>query len=448
MNKIGPMVRQSLMGLFRLRPWLVPKLLTRGEKRLLSFLFGLFIIGFIWLLISSWVSGGGGEPVRGGTLVEGIVASSTHEIEQNLSRLTNVGLVSFGENHQIVPALAQEFQINEDGKKYTFVLRPGINPDDVLKKIKSQKKFDEFEVSIDGGKIIFNLKQPFAALLAQTTEPIFPYGPFQIAKSNKKEVVLRPRANFFGGQPYLEHIIIRLYSDQKKLEQALRKNEIMAAAAYNFSQSNKDFTIYNMSLPRFKYLFFNLSKPALQDKNLRGKLKNRQNIGKEVNLQLLTDDQEENLAESQKIKDDFEKLGAKITIISHDHTTLLQEDLPERNYDILLYTIDYGPDPDPYPFWHSSQTTSPNLNLSGFANAKADKLLEDGRTTMDAKARQDKYSEFWKIFDEEVPAIDLGQVVFKYQVSNVLKGIDLKEGTEATDRFQNVTKWYIKSKRK
>ena len=45
-------------------------------------------------------------------------------------------------------------------------------------------------------------------------------------------------------------------------------------------------------------------------------------------------------------------------------------------------------DPDQYYFWHSTQTQS---NIGNYNNVKVDKLLEDGRSTVDIEEREKIY---------------------------------------------------------
>jgi len=67
--------------------------------------------------------------------------------------------------------------------------------------------------------------------------------------------------------------------------------------------------------------------------------------------------------------------------------------------------------------------------------------------TTDMKVRNEKYLQLQKIIEEEVPAIFLQQITLNYSVSKKIKGMDLGFVMSPADRFQNITKWYIKSKR-
>ncbi len=74
------------------------------------------------------------------------------------------------------------------------------------------------------------------------------------------------------------------------------------------------------------------------------------------------------------------------------------------DYQVLLSVQEVPPDPDQYPFWHSTQETT---NKTGLTNVKIDKLLEDGRQELDQTARKKIYADFQRYLVEEGPAVFL-----------------------------------------
>ena len=66
---------------------------------------------------------------------------------------------------------------------------------------------------------------------------------------------------------------------------------------------------------------------------------------------------------------------------------ILQTVLQPRNFDVLVYELSLGGDPDVYAYWHSSQATNNGLNFSNYNNAIADDALESGRSKISAKQR-------------------------------------------------------------
>ena len=113
----------------------------------------------------------------------------------------------------------------------------------------------------------------------------------------------------------------------------------------------------------------------------------------------------------------------------------------------MLFGVIVGANPDPYPFWHSSQIQDPGLNLALFANRNVDKLLETARTTGDEAERKKSYQEFQDILSAELPAIFLYNPTYAYVVDQKIKGLDIDRIITPADRFNNLNEWYIKTKR-
>lgn len=130
-----------------------------------------------------------------------------------------------------------------------------------------------------------------------------------------------------------------------------------------------------------------------------------------------------------------------------DNVTLKKDVIPKRDYDLLLYGLDYGEDPDPYPFWHSSQISETGKNLSNFRNTQADKLLEQARLEFDANKRNEMYAKFQDILNSEIPMLVVEHASYCYQVSNKVQGLTGIVGTNESDRFIDIAKWFLETKR-
>jgi peptide/nickel transport system substrate-binding protein len=145
------------------------------------------------------------------------------------------------------------------------------------------------------------------------------------------------------------------------------------------------------------------------------------------------------------IKKSWEELGAKVTVKVYEFGDLSQNIIKTRKYDALLFGEIINKDLDLYAFWHSSQRNSPGLNVSMYVNSKADKILEDARTSFDEKARDTLYKSFEEIIKDDVPAIFLYSPEYLYMMSKEIKGYDMKTISSPSDRFSNIDKWYIKT---
>lgn len=147
------------------------------------------------------------------------------------------------------------------------------------------------------------------------------------------------------------------------------------------------------------------------------------------------------------IKKQWEAIGVKVEVKTYDISSLEEEVIKPRNYEILLFGEVLGAIPDPYPFWHSSQTNDPGLNLAGFSDKDGDKLLEAARQTMDEKERNASLEKFQNILIGDAPCVFLYNPDYVYFVSKKIKGVNDGIITDPAQRFDNIENWYIKTKR-
>ena len=167
----------------------------------------------------------------------------------------------------------------------------------------------------------------------------------------------------------------------------------------------------------------------------------------ELSITLTTVNQSENVKVAEMISDYWQEIGLRANLKIVDKTQMQKEIIKPREYEILLYGEIVGQDPDPYPFWHSSQNRHPGLNLAIFSNKKVDQLLEEARQTNDDEQRRLKYLHFQNIVAEQIPAILLYNPTYTYPLSQQIKGFNLLRINIPSDRFTNIENWYIKTQR-
>ncbi len=146
------------------------------------------------------------------------------------------------------------------------------------------------------------------------------------------------------------------------------------------------------------------------------------------------------------LKSQWEKIGISVEVKTLNILDL-KPLIKERSYDGLLYGEALGMLFDPYPFWHSSQKIDPGLNLTGYENKDADKLLKEGRETLDENERKGKYEKFQDILIEDAPAVFLYNSGYLYLISDKIKGIETKKIVDPAKRFSNIENWYLKTRR-
>jgi peptide/nickel transport system substrate-binding protein len=172
----------------------------------------------------------------------------------------------------------------------------------------------------------------------------------------------------------------------------------------------------------------------------------RSKNGKKLEISLATNNFVVNVKTAQLLQSAWAKLGVTTNLVIVSPQELQQDYIRSRNFDALLFFENTGADPDPYPFWHSSQARDPGLNLSGFSNATADQLLTTARQTTDVTVRAQNYYQFQSIIMDQLPAIFLNNVVYVYNTPQKLHGLGMDTVITPSERFLNVNKWYLETK--
>jgi len=167
----------------------------------------------------------------------------------------------------------------------------------------------------------------------------------------------------------------------------------------------------------------------------------------ELKFSLATVDQPLLINTASLLKNQLKELGIEINIETFDLSTLQQEIIKKREYEMLLFGEVLGSIPDPFPFWHSSQKKDPGLNLSLYENKEADKLLEEIRESFDKEITKEKLEQFQNILIQDSPAVFLYNPDYLYLVSSEIKGIGEEMITDPSKRLSNMENWYIKTKR-
>lgn len=143
----------------------------------------------------------------------------------------------------------------------------------------------------------------------------------------------------------------------------------------------------------------------------------------------------------------WETLGASTTLTLQTSEMLSQQTIRPRNFQALLFGQVTGQNPDLYPFWHSSQRTDPGLNIAGFTDIEADDLLEEARTATSSEVRRENYRQLGTILSEQQPTIFLYRPQFLYATPSELRGLELAPMTRASQRYLNISNWYLETKK-
>jgi peptide/nickel transport system substrate-binding protein len=165
--------------------------------------------------------------------------------------------------------------------------------------------------------------------------------------------------------------------------------------------------------------------------------------GKSPQFTLITLDNNELKRAAAEIKRQYAAVGVTINIKIVQLDDLQQTYMRPRNFQMLLFGINVGADPDVYTYWHSSQAKDPGVNLSGYSSAAADAALEAGRIKTDPDIRRAKYDVFLKAWNDDAPAAVLYQSIYRYAARDTVSGPQPGRLGVASDRFWRVERWTV-----
>ena len=358
------------------------------------------------------------------------------------------GLTRIASDGSTLPGIASSWEATDSGKQYTFHLREDVVWHTGKKAIATDLNYNIRSVSfkaLNNHTISATLQNPYSPFLTLVSKPIFQsnltgFGPYKINSIRLKGDKI---------------VFLRLVTATKKelpiIEYRFYKSETQAITAYKLGEIDRieDLTEIEPDLVhwknthiaettnfnRFVALYFNVKDPLLRGKILRQALSYAVpmitlkrvysplsptswaytdtakhydfDMGQAMKLfestQIATNTGEitihtfsQYLDVAQKIAQSWNTLGLK--------TNIRVENVVPEQYQVLLIAQDIPIDPDQYIFWHSTQV---NTNITGLANLKIDKLLEDGRIEQDQQERKTIYIDFQKRLVEELPALFL-----------------------------------------
>lgn len=165
-----------------------------------------------------------------------------------------------------------------------------------------------------------------------------------------------------------------------------------------------------------------------------------------LTIHLVTADTEEYRKVAETVAGFWQEIGVQTIITTVAPKDIARTVLRDRDYDVLLYSVIVGSDPNQYPFWHSSQATYPGLNLSGYSNRKTDDLLVSIRTATSTEAQVAAINGFQDQLLADRPAIFLYTPTYTYVTNNMVHGVTLERIFEPSDRFSGIASWYVKTK--
>lgn len=177
----------------------------------------------------------------------------------------------------------------------------------------------------------------------------------------------------------------------------------------------------------------------------------RQKDGQKLALSVVTTKNPQYEKALENLAGQWRKLGVVVNTnvvdTSDPSTNFVQNVLQARNYDVLLYELFIGADPDVYAYWNSSQATSNGYNFSNYSNKIADDALASARSRLEPELRNAKYKTFARQWLDDAPAIGLYQPAVEYVYNKHVQSIDTSAVLVSPyDRYENVLSWTVNQK--
>ncbi len=300
------------------------KVLGKKEKIAFSVFLFLAITSLSFLIITFYLNHTEVQPAISGYYSEAMIGSprfinpiyaQANDVDRDLVELIFSGLMKYGPDNKLVPQLAKEYAVLEEGRVYQFVLKDNLvwhdgkplTVDDIIFTVKTIQNPDfksPLRVSWSGviaervsdNTVRFVLEKSSSIFLEYCTLKIIPKhiwnpitpenfplstynlkpigsGPYKLEELKKdqenKTISLRLVRNEsyseqggIGQSPYIPKIDFYFFDSQEELLKAYPTKDIMGLALsppQKLPKINLGLQTYSLTMPRYFALFFNLN---------------------------------------------------------------------------------------------------------------------------------------------------------------------------------------------
>ena len=317
---------------------------------------------------------------------------------------------------------------------------------------------------------------------------------------SEKVIYLSANDKYYRGTPRLSSFAVHTYSDKASLIDALNSGAISATASVPPSDINlvtsSNIREKQTAISSGVYAFLNSSK--LSNRDLRRTIKQALDLDKireaapnqtpldypltdlqikvkdypatiaydreaaeaklnplvnsenGLTLNIVTVDSGYLPAVTNAIAEELRLYGINVNVsVYSENQEFVSSIVSKRNYDILVYSIELGAEPDIFAYYHSSQASESGLNLSNYKNTLIDDLILGARENTDTALRIAKYQSFLSYWVNDVPAIGIYQPNISYFYNkNIQTFSDNNRLITALDRFTDVNFWASKKSSK
>ncbi|MEP7198893.1 MAG: peptide ABC transporter substrate-binding protein [Chloroflexota bacterium] len=246
--------------------------------------------------------------------------SDFNDADQDLVALLFSGLTTNDANGEVRPALAQSWDVSDDGLNYTFALRRDVKWHDgtlftsrdvsatvallQAPEFPAPPALTDFwrRVSVTTPSeytVIFTLSEPFAPFMSYTSLGLLPArivekipptqwpdrdfnahpigtGPFRVKRIDQghSTITLEPFPDYYGIKPQLDRVELHFYPSEAAALAAYQRGEVLGVAHVPASslpdaRRIESLSLYATPLSGFDVLYLNLRNPLFQQKEVR-----------------------------------------------------------------------------------------------------------------------------------------------------------------------------------
>lgn len=477
-NKIKTVLRRLLRLPFVLKPF---------EKWVVL---GLLAIITGSLILNNWQLGEL-RPAYGGTYSEGFVGEprfinpilATTDIDQSLVKLVYSGLTKLDKTGNVLPDLAKSWESPDAGKSYIVHLRDNVFwhdgqkfsakdvsytvaliQDQAIKSLFYDAWKDVLVETPDDLTIKFTLKDMSSVFPWRLTVGVLPqhlgrgslnssfvgtgafkYSKVRMNKDRVEAIILTRNNKWYNSTPYINEAEFWFFANDTDAESAFKNQKIQTIS--DFGKGTDASTEYCLQLSQQLTLFINSQSTIFSDAKIRQKLLNTDEVFVPgITIKLVLDQDSHSDVNYEKIEGMWLKRGVTISEQLSSIESIKKDILPKHTYDILVLPIEYGPQVDPFSYWHSSQDAS-GLNFSRMKNNDLDKLIVTQRKTTDLSARAEVIKQINQLIDAQNVRKVLDENLSCYYVGKSVHVIRSEFGQNSADKFDTFNEWYIKTRR-
>jgi peptide/nickel transport system substrate-binding protein len=101
------------------------------------------------------------------------------------------------------------------------------------------------------------------------------------------------------------------------------------------------------------------------------------------------------------------EIGIKVNLRIVEWAAFLKEYLEKQNFEAIVMGWTIPVATDLYDVWHSSKTKPGELNFISYGNEEVDRLIDEGRFTLDQAVRKKAFDRIQEIFYDDAPCVFL-----------------------------------------